>query len=255
MNIIVKPYGSDLCCCRPDTTWERENKDFYSPECVNEIYWTPVVFARVCKAGKCVGVKFVERYYDGVGCGMLMYCGKTMVSNGPLPTSWAPPPTRGWENAISDHMSLHNTEHITTSLKDSAEERVSAEESGLVSVRGLSEVVDKSSILPHPLFLPVVMEDEKEFVVSITPANQSGASAILPSHAVIPNQHSVILSGAKELLEEAICNASQLTSLRIGDLVAVELRELEKLASKEDGTIAIKGEFCEKEIFGFNIIF
>ena len=246
MNIIVKPYGSDLCYCRPDTTWERENKDFYSPECVNEIYWTPVVFARVCKAGKCVGVKFVDRYYDGVGCGMLMYCGTSGLSvnsgdprnpatagcalqrsTGPFAESLATP-TRGWENAISDHMSPHNTEHITTSLKDSAEER------DLVSVRGLSEVGDRSSILPHPLFLPVVLEDEKAFIV---------------------NDTSVILSGAKELLEEAICNASQLTSLRIGDFVAVEMKELRKLASREDGKVAVKGEFCEKEIFSFNIIF
>ena len=179
MNIIVKPYGSDLCYCRPDTTWERENKDFYSPECVKEIYWTPVVFARISKAGKCVGKKFVERYYDGIGCGMLMYCGN-------------------------------------------------------------STVVDKSSILPHPLFQPVVFEDEKKFVVNVSPINQYS---------------SVILSGAKDLLEEAICNTSQLTSLRIGDFVAVELRELQKLASKEDGTVAVKGEFCEKEIFSFNIIF
>ena len=179
MNIIVKPYGSDLCYCRPDTTWERENKDFYSPECVNEIYWTPVVFARISKAGKCVGKKFVERYYDGIGCGMLMYCGN-------------------------------------------------------------STVVDKSSILPHPLFQPVVFEDEKKFVVNVSPINQYS---------------SVILSGAKDLLEEAICNTSQLTSLRIGDFVAVELKELQKLASKEDGTVAVKGEFCEKEIFSFSIIF
>ena len=179
MNIIVKPYGSSICYCRPDTTWERENKDFYSPECVNEIYWTPVVFARISKAGKCVGKKFVERYYDGVGCGMLMYCGDSVI-------------------------------------------------------------VDKSSILPHPLFQPVVLDDEKEFVVNVSPINQDS---------------SVILSGAKDLLEEAICNASQLTSLRIGDFVAVELRELQKLASKEDGTVAVKGEFCEKEIFSFNIIF
>ena len=179
MNIIVKPYGSSICYCRPDTTWERENKDFYSPECVNEIHWTPVVFARISKAGKCVGKKFVERYYDGVGCGMLMYCGDSVI-------------------------------------------------------------VDKSSILPHPLFQPVVLEDEKEFVVNVSPINQDS---------------SVILSGAKDLLEEAICNASQLTSLRIGDFVAVELRELQKLASKQDGTVAVKGEFCEKEIFSFNIIF
>jgi hypothetical protein len=86
----------------------------------------------------------------------------------------------------------------------------------------------------------VVLEDEKEFVVNVSPASQSNA---------------VILSGAKDLIEEALCTASQLTSLRIGDFVAVELKEQQKLASKEDGTVAVKGEFCEKEIFSFNIIF
>ena len=198
MNIIVKPYGSDLCYCRPDTTWERENKDFYSPECVNEIYWTPVVFARVSKDGKCVGRKFVERYYDAVGCGVLLYCGTS-----------------------------------TTSFDGSA------------GVRSLSEVVDRSSILPHPLFQPVVLEDEKEFMVSCQHDAQGDAAL----------SHNIILSGAKDLLEEALCNASQLTSLRIGDFVAVELKDLQKLAAREEGDIAVKGEFCEKEIFGFNIIF
>jgi hypothetical protein len=189
MNIIVKPYGSDLCYCRPDTTWERENKDFYSPECVNEIYWTPVVFARISKAGKCIGKKFVERYYDGVGCGMLMYCSEQ-------------------------------------------------------AIRPLSHIVDKTSILPHPLFLPVVLEDEKEFAVSTKVAG-TGSNA----------EASVILSEAKDLLEEALCKASELTSLRIGDFVAVELAAPAALARREDGEVAVKGTFCEKEIFDFKIIF
>ena len=248
MNIIVKPYGSELCYCRPDTTWERENKDFYSPECVNEIYWTPVVFARVSKAGKCVGKKFVERYYDGVGCGMLLYCGtsglsvnsgdpRTQRTESLLATkvhrticSSLATPNRGW-HVTSAHLPIQNTS--TTPCE------------GSVGVRRLSEVADRSSILPHPLFLPVVLEDEKEFIVSCQHDAQGNAAPC----------HNVILSGAKELLEEAICNASQLTSMRIGDFVAVELRELQKLAAREDGSIAVKGEFCEKEIFGFNIVF
>ena len=232
MNIIVKPYGSELCYCRPDTTWERENKDFYSPECVNEIYWTPVVFARVSKAGKCVGKKFVERYYDGVGCGMLLYCGTSglSVNSGDPRLLTQTPPSRGW-HVTSAHLPIQNTS--TTPCEGSA------------GVRWLSEVADRSSILPHPLFQPVVLEDEKEFIVSCQHDAQDDAAL----------SHNVILSGAKELLEEAICNASQLTSMRIGDFVAVELRELQKLAAREDGSIAVKGEFCEKEIFGFNIVY
>ena len=38
MNIIIKPHGSNSCYCRPDTTWERENKDFYVPENVGTLY-------------------------------------------------------------------------------------------------------------------------------------------------------------------------------------------------------------------------
>ena len=73
MNIIVQTFGSKLCYCRPDTTWEREEKDFYVPDGIDTLYWTPVVFARVCKAGKCIGKKFASRYYDAIGFGTLLY--------------------------------------------------------------------------------------------------------------------------------------------------------------------------------------
>ena len=176
--------------CRPDTTWERENKDFFSPECVNEICWTPVVFARVCKAGKCVGSKFVERYYDAVGCGMLMYC---------------------------------NT----------------------------SSIVDRTSILPHPMYDPVVLDDEKVFTVIPD-------SSVIPDsdrESVILSAPSVILNGAKDLLEDALCKASELTSLRIGDFIAVEMAAPAVLARREDGEVSVKGTFCDNELFSFRIIF
>ena len=254
MNIIVKPYGSDLCCCRPDTTWERENKDFYSPECVNEIYWTPVVFARVCKAGKCVGVKFVDRYYDGVGCGMLLYCGTSGLSvNSGDPRN---PATAGCAlqrstGPFAESLATHSRGWHVTSVQQPIQNTPTTSFEGSASVRSLSEVVDKSSILPHPLFQPVVLEDEKEFTVSTKVAG-TGSNA---EESVILSDSPVILSGAKDLLEESLCKASELTSLRIGDFVAVEMKELRKLASREDGTVAVKGEFCEKEIFSFNIIF
>ena len=108
----------------------------------------------------------------------------------------------------------------------------------------MSEVVDRSSILPHPLFQPVVLEDAKEFTVSTKVAG-TGSNA----------EASVILSEAKDLLEEALCKASELTSLRIGDFVAVELAAPAALARREDGEVSVKGEFCEKEIFNFRLIF
>lgn len=196
MNIIVRPYGSEFCHCRPDTTWERENKDFYSPECVNEIWWTPVVFARVCKAGKCVGNKFVGRYYDGVGCGMLMY------------------------GAVSQPLT---------------ETR-----------QALVSCIDRSSIFPMPLYNAVVMENE---------GNEYGVEIGGMTVPVIGTEGAMESGKAKELLEQTICKASELTSLRIGDFVAVELEGMKRLASKEAGTTSVKGTFCENEIFDFNVIF
>ena len=199
MNIIVKPYGSTLCSCRPDTTWERENKDFYSPECVNEVMWTPVVFARVSKAGKCIGNKFVGRYYDGVGCGILMYCA---------------------------------TDEAVTSC------------------------ADHTSILPMPLYNTEVLDGRKEFVVTKN-GNLSAARSI---GAVSPaGQNDLVMSTEqgewRHLLEDAICNASRLTSLRIGDFVAAELTPLQSLATREESEVSVKGTFCDNDIFDFKIIF
>ena len=74
MNIIVRPYGNNGCYCRPDTTCERENRDFYVPDGIHSLKWAPVVFVRVSKAGKCIGRKFASRYYDSFSFGALLYC-------------------------------------------------------------------------------------------------------------------------------------------------------------------------------------
>ena len=208
MTIIVKPYGSTLCCCRPDTTWERENRDFYSPECVNEVTWTPVVFARISKAGKCIGRKFAERYFDGFGCGMLMYC------------------------------------------------KVGED---------LCSCVDRTSILPMPLYNPIALDDPKEFVVTrnseSTPTERHSPVISTEKHSSVisTERHSPVISTERSewrnLLCEALCSASRLTSLRIGDYIAVELAPQEILATREEGTASVKGTFCENDIFDFKMIF
>ena len=185
MNIVIKPYGSELCYCRPDTTWERENRDLYSPDCVNEWHWTPVLYARVSKAGKCINPKFVDRYFDSVNFGALLYIGGTDIAFG----------------SCADH----------------------------------------TSILPSPLFNPVVLENEEnKFEVRKN------------DEAVFCTATDSELSNA---IKEAICKASMLTSLRIGDMVAVELAPAKALCNKSEGEISFKGTYCENDIFGFKIIF
>lgn len=184
MNIIARPYGSEICYCRPDTTWQKEDKDFYSPNSIGSISWAPVLFARISKAGKCVSPKFASRYYDALNFGALLYC--------------------------------HTEEDDV---------RISC--------------ADHSSILPFPLYNPVVMENEEnEFIV-----NKNGETLF-----------SCNASGVKSI-EDAICQATQFTSLRIGDLIAVELAPLQPLATREEGTAELNAVFCENDIFRFRIIF
>lgn len=82
MNITVKTYCSAGYVCRPDTTWERESKDFFSPEYVRNILYSPVLFARISKAGKFISEKFVSRYYDGLNFGILLYPGNILEEKG-----------------------------------------------------------------------------------------------------------------------------------------------------------------------------
>ena len=193
MNISVQPYGSSRCYCRPDTTWERESKDFYSPESVNTLHWTPVAYIRISKAGKCISGKFVSRYYDGVGFGTLLYIGGADVASG--------------------------------------------------------SCVDHTSILPLPLFNPVVLETEgNKFEVV---KNEKPIFSLEAPGVDCLQDGSTLLQAA----EAAICKASQLTSLRIGDYVAVELAPASVLAEKTEGSLSFKAAFCENEIFNFKIIF
>ena len=191
MNIIVKPYGSSLCYCRPDTTWERENKDFYSPECVNELHWAPIVFARICKAGKCIGGKFAPRYYDAFNFGALLYC--------------------------------HTSESPDIAFTSCA---------------------DHTSLLPAPLYNPVVMENED----NIFEVKKNGEK-------IFTSRDISIEASLKEVIEDAICKASQLTTLRIGDFIAVELAPVSLMAASCDGATSLKATYCENELFDIKLIF
>lgn len=199
MNIIVKPLEGAVTC-RPDTTWERENKDIYAIPSITAYKYTPVLFVRISKAGKCVGYKFASRYYDGFNFGVLLYGG---VRNGSAADGGA-------------------------ALEETAD--------------GIhwSSCLDHSSILPFPLYNPLVLEnDEKEFRL-----RKNGTIVFSTGE------------GSREMIDNAIAEASEMISLRIGDILAIELQEPLPLILREDAEqdTLLTGEFLENETFRHQVI-
>ena len=188
MNIIVRTYGSDSCYCRPDTTWERENKDFYSPDCVKELHWSPILFVRITKAGKYIGKKFASRYYDSFNFGILLYC----MTDGQK--------TEIAYSSCADHTSLLPSSQFNADLLGNGEYNY--------DVRKNDEII--FSITGKPL---------------------------------------------AETIEDTICRASQLTSLRIGDYVAVELKEVSRLISREEAEAVLSADSCGTGILNIKVIF
>ena len=199
MNIIVKTT-SGRCYCRPDTTWEREDKDLFSPDSVNSFLYTPVLFARICKAGKCVGRKFAERYYESAGYGLLLYAGDLM-----------------------DGSSL--------------------------SIASAS-CLDHTSVLPSAMSARTALGNAQEPFILYKDGKE------------------IFRSGKTDtgMIESAISEASSFVSLRIGDMIAIELAEPAALADREAQSDAdrtgtsmyrneIRGTFRGEGLFCFNIIF
>lgn len=84
MNLIIfKSDGSYYV--RPDTTLEREARDFYIPHGCSEVCGCRCFYTRIIKAGKAVSEKFAARYFDSVGEGCLLYCdGEPWTDNSSL---------------------------------------------------------------------------------------------------------------------------------------------------------------------------
>lgn len=176
MNIIVSLFGSNGAdyCFRPDTTLEKESFDYYIPDGVSELTYSPVLFVRLCRAGKAIGERFAGRYYDSGGFGVLLY-GESIIGRGAA--------------------------------------------AGL----SMASSLDKTSLLPFPLIDKDVLENsENSFSLSVKErsmnehsinersVNRNGTFACHPDFAGIP---------------EILHRISVRTSLRTGDIVAVELGE------------------------------
>lgn len=72
MNIIVVRNDGSWYT-RPDSTLEREAKDFYLPDGMTAATAAGLRYIKIIKAGKAVQPKFAERYYNSLGSGVILY--------------------------------------------------------------------------------------------------------------------------------------------------------------------------------------
>lgn len=73
MNIIVVPKDKKSFYCRPDSTLIRALEVYYAPDYIEKISATPVLYVKTLRAGKAVAPRFVERYIDSYGFGLLLH--------------------------------------------------------------------------------------------------------------------------------------------------------------------------------------
>ncbi|MBR5034522.1 MAG: hypothetical protein IKX71_04375 [Bacteroidales bacterium] len=71
MKIVAYKAGGDYCC-RPDTTLNHNNSDYWCPEGVSLLKAVPTVYTHIDKAGKCVAERFARRYFKTVAFGCLL---------------------------------------------------------------------------------------------------------------------------------------------------------------------------------------
>ena len=72
MNIVVRTYEGQTYT-RPDTSWNRKSEDWYVPEFVEGVSFTPVLYAHISRPGKSILPRFAQRYYNATGMGLLLY--------------------------------------------------------------------------------------------------------------------------------------------------------------------------------------
>ncbi len=97
---------------------------------------------------------------------------------------------------------------------------------------------DKSSRLSEPMYNLAVLES-KDNIFSI----HKDSKCIYKTNNI-----------EKAQLDNLVCDCSQHISIRIGDILCLELEKPFSIYSKEDGNINLSASYCEKQVCNFDII-
>ena len=241
MNIIVRTAEGKYIV-RPDTTWERDNEDIYIPEFVNRITWTPVLFARVSKPGRSVGEEFAERYYDGIGYGVLLY-----------PEDMCD----GSETGFACASCLDHTSFLPFPVYNK------------VTLDRPENMFELSFSVIEPAVIELVeMTAETESACSggfdKINHHEDGFDKINRCKAIFSHA-----GASSEAIRKAIAGATRYIYIRTGDIIAIELQPRSPLCARENAEnsaawaaegytlcsrAGLKAAFCENETIDFDII-
>jgi len=72
VNILTVGHDYTLFKFRSDSTMTRSQENYYLPDYVKSISFTPIVFFRCSRPGKSVEERFAHRYIDAFGYGILL---------------------------------------------------------------------------------------------------------------------------------------------------------------------------------------
>ena len=221
MNIIVSLFGSNGAdyCFRPDTTLEKESFDYYIPDGVSELTYSPVLFVRLCRAGKAIGERFAGRYYDSGGFGVLLY-GESIIGSGAA---------AGLSMASSlDKTSLLPFPLIDKDLLENGGNSFSLSVNGRsVNEHSVNELlVNEHSVNEHSVNEHSVNEHSvNEHSVNEHSVNERSANERSANERSLNGNGTFACHPDFAGIPEILHRISLRTSLRTGDIVAVELGE------------------------------
>lgn len=237
MNVSV--LSSDgLISCRPDTTIEYEDRDFYVPDGAESLSFAPALFVRMGRSGKCISRKFAGRYFESVCPGVLLYVNAADSAAG----------------------SVSRVGGLSAG-------------SGLSGAAGLGDVsaalYDHSTVVPRTFYNKVTFSSvENEFEVlldgksifTFRPEEVRSADGIGAGNGEDPKASTRAIctqtgGDTVSMLEGAIEKVSAVMSQRIGDLVAVELCNPQLLISRDSSRARLTGSWCENPLFDREIVF
>ncbi len=249
MNIIVRTAGGRVIA-RPDTTWVRKNEDFFPPDFVSALSFTPVLYARISKAGRCIGADFARRHFGETGFGLLLYpadllkVGDSYSANGSDVRNSGNGPDAGNSGGFGDAWSV-----AAASCMDRTSYLPDLRKSGSESLSPTASAVRREGVR---------IGGAASGDINAYGEISAGGLNVYDKNAFCLNKNGTEFFRsegieAEALMAEAVVESSRIMYLRRDDLLAVELAAPAPFWSRAEGNAEIRALAGDQPLLDFNI--